>query len=80
LLASQLRLTLAASVTTLTTPGWLQPVSDAFYLLGSAVFQRMEYQQTTKLRQKTFYFSFFKKFSRANTVNMNAPPLVRILY
>jgi hypothetical protein len=43
LLASKLRLTLAASLTTLTKPGWLELANDAFYLIGSAVFQRMAY-------------------------------------
>jgi hypothetical protein len=38
-----MRLTFAASVTTLTTPGWLELANDAFYLIGSAVFQYMEY-------------------------------------
>jgi hypothetical protein len=33
------------------------------YLIGSAVFQCMEYRWTTKVRQKTFYFSFFKLFA-----------------
>jgi hypothetical protein len=32
--------TLAESVT---TPGWLKLANDAFYLIGSAVFQSMEY-------------------------------------
>jgi hypothetical protein len=40
--------------------GWLEMANDAFYLIGSAVFQCMEYHWTTKVRQKTFYFSFFK--------------------
>jgi hypothetical protein len=35
--------TLGASVTTLTKPGWLELANDAFYLIGSAVFQSMEY-------------------------------------
>jgi hypothetical protein len=34
---------LAASVTTLTTPGWLALANDAFYFISSAVFQCMEY-------------------------------------
>jgi hypothetical protein len=34
--------------------------NNTFYLIGSAVFQCMEYHWTTKVRQKTFYFSFFK--------------------
>jgi hypothetical protein len=52
---------------------WL---ADAFYLIGSAVFQCMEYHWTTKVRQKTLFFVFFRSVSRTNTVNMNAPPLV----
>jgi hypothetical protein len=40
LIATQLRLTLAAKVT---TPGWLELANDAFYLIGSAVFQCMEH-------------------------------------
>jgi hypothetical protein len=41
------------------------------------VFQSMEYHWTTKVRKNTFYFFVFQSVSRANTVNMNAPPLVR---
>jgi hypothetical protein len=35
-----LRLTLAASIR---KPGWLELANDAFYLIGAAVFQCMEY-------------------------------------
>jgi hypothetical protein len=50
-----------ASVIWQTTPGWLELANDAFYLIGSAVFQCMEYHWTRKLRQnKTLYFSVFK--------------------
>jgi hypothetical protein len=34
--------------------------NDAVYLIGSAMFQCMEYHWTTKIRQKAFYFYFFK--------------------
>jgi hypothetical protein len=34
--------------------------NGAFYLIGSAVFQRLQYHWTTKVRQKTIYFSFFE--------------------
>jgi hypothetical protein len=34
--------------------------NDAFYLIGSAVSQCMKYHWTTKVRQKTFYFSFLR--------------------
>jgi hypothetical protein len=43
--------------------GWLELVNDAFYLVGSAVFQCTEYHWTTKVGQKTFYFSFSKVFA-----------------
>jgi hypothetical protein len=36
-----LRLTVAASVTEPKKPGWLELANDAFYLIGSAVFQYM---------------------------------------
>jgi hypothetical protein len=71
LLASWLRLTLAASAK-LVGYG-----NDEFYLIGSAVLQCMEYQWTTAIRQKTvyFYFYFYQSVSRANTVKTNASPL-----
>jgi hypothetical protein len=38
----------------------LELANDAFYMIGSAVFQCTEYHWTTKAIQKIFYFSFFK--------------------
>jgi hypothetical protein len=49
-----------ASTSWLKTLGWLKLANDAFYLIDSAVFQCMEYHWATKVRQKTFYFSFLK--------------------
>jgi hypothetical protein len=64
---------------------WLAGAANsAFYLIGSAVLQCMECHRTTKVRQKTFYFSRFQSVRRvntadsANTVNMNAPTLVGV--
>jgi hypothetical protein len=34
----------------------------------------MEYDRTTKVRWKTLFFAY-QSVSRANTVNMNVPPL-----
>jgi hypothetical protein len=41
-------------------PGWLELAKDAFYLIGSAMFQCMEYQWTMKAREKTLFFCFFE--------------------
>jgi hypothetical protein len=38
---------------------YLPWADSVYYLIGSAVFQRMEYYWTTKVRQKTFYFPLF---------------------
>lgn len=55
-----LRLALAASLSWLTAPGWLQQANDALYLIGFAVLQCMDYQRASEVRQKTFYFNIFK--------------------
>jgi hypothetical protein len=39
----------------------------------AAVFQCMEYQRTTKVRQHFLIFYFFQSVSRQNTVNMGIP-------
>jgi hypothetical protein len=40
--------------------GWLELANDAFYLIGSAVFQCMDYHSNKEVREKTFDFWFFK--------------------
>jgi hypothetical protein len=75
-----LRLKLAASVTTLTKPGWLELANDAFYLIGSAVFQCIEDHCATKVKQKTLFF-VFQSVSRANMaskVNKDTSPLTEM--
>jgi hypothetical protein len=52
------------NITTLTMPDWLELANDAFYLIGSAVFQCVEYHYTTKVRQKSFCFSYIKVLAR----------------
>jgi hypothetical protein len=88
--ANTMRLTLAARVSFnswLTMPGWLKLADDAFYLIGSAVFQCMEYHRNHESKtEDTLFLVFltedifiFRCVSRANTadmVNMNAPSLV----
>jgi hypothetical protein len=59
----------------LTAHGWLELANDAFYLIGAAVFQCMEYHWTTKVG---LLFFICQRVSRANTVNMNAPPLFNV--
>jgi hypothetical protein len=46
--------------------------NNAFYLIGSAVFESVKYNWTMKV---TYYFSFFKVLSHANIVHTNAMPL-----
>jgi hypothetical protein len=55
--------------------GWLQLATGAVCLISSAVFQ---YAVPLDQENKSFYFSFSKVLAgmtRANTVNMSAPPL-----
>jgi hypothetical protein len=49
-----LGLTLAASA---------RLADDVFHLIGFAVLRCVEYELITKVRQKTFYFSFFEVLS-----------------
>jgi hypothetical protein len=50
------------SLSQLANNTWL--TNSAFDLIGSAVFQYMEYQRTMKVRKNTFYFSFFKVLAK----------------
>jgi hypothetical protein len=45
------------------------------HFISSAVFQCMEYHWTMKSKTKDFLFFVFQSVSRADTVNMNGPPL-----
>jgi hypothetical protein len=64
-----LSLTLAASVTTLTTSGWLQLANDVFYLIGSAVFQCMEL--TLNHESKREDILFFKVLAEVTRLTYN---------
>jgi hypothetical protein len=76
MLASWLRLTLAASITTLTTPGWLKLANDAFHLLGSAVYQCMIVPLNHESETEDLLFLVFESVSRADAVNTIAPSLL----
>jgi hypothetical protein len=56
--ASQaLTASIKASTSWLTTSDWLELANDAFYLIGSAVFQCMEYHES---KTEDFIFRFSK--------------------
>jgi hypothetical protein len=54
--------------------GWLGLVNGAFYLIGSAVFQYMEYHLTTE--GKLFYFSFFKVLAGLTRLVLTLRPCI----